>query len=223
MNASFLNLEKECTVARDRAFGKEDVKGEDEANRLRLVDLFNLCDAKIRKYEFQTRSRANWSFVWAVLAMPAGIGLLCWGAIVLFQAAHDAADTHGIISGSIISTVGGAMSAYITKTFLDIHRTSLLQLNHYFKQPVLNSHILSAQRLADHLQDDSLKKQMYQDLIQQVLALIAADQAESEDFVGLGARNRVYKPNVLKGPLDGKPETEKIPKETFQNATNRAA
>jgi hypothetical protein len=32
---------------------------------------------------------------------------------------------------------------------------SLLQLNHYFKQPVINSHILTAQRIADKLEDSA--------------------------------------------------------------------
>jgi hypothetical protein len=168
-------------TAKRRAFGTADQQhGETKPDALQLADLFNLCSAQIKKYEYQTQSRAYWSFICAVVAMSAGIALLCWGAVDLFQGATETARTTGhIVSGSIISTVGGAMSAYITKTFLDVHRTSLLQLNHYFKQPVLNSHILSAQRLADRLEDGAVKKEMYRELIKQVIALIAAEQIES--------------------------------------------
>ena len=45
----------------------------------------------------------------------------------------------------MIAAIGGAISAYITKTFLDVHKVSLQQLNRYFAQPVINDHILMAQ------------------------------------------------------------------------------
>jgi len=205
------DLDEECTKAKERVFR---TTTKDGAETLRLGDLLNFCYAKISKYEFETRARASWSFGLAVVAMLAGFGILCWGAYVLFHAKN-------IIPGSIISAVGGAMSAYIAKTFLDIHRVSLQQLNHYFKQPVLSSHILSAQRLADRLDDDTLKKEMYRNLIDQVIALIPADEAKAEDIADLGSMHRVPKSkmrhHVLKKlPNGGKPESLEVPTGTSE-------
>lgn len=179
--------------AQARAFGTAPQgEGQNKTETLQLPDLFAACSYQIEVYESQTRNRANWSFSFAVVAMLAGILLLCWGAFVLFQVAGGKAiATHHIISGSIISTVGCAMSAYITKTFLDVHRTSLLQLNHYFKQPVLTSHILTAERLANQL-DDKVKEEMYRDLIQEVVSLISAEQAQSAELSSLSG-SRVSK------------------------------
>ena len=71
----------------------------------------------------------------------------------------------------MIAAIGGAISAYITKTFLDVHKVSLQQLNRYFAQPVINDHILMAQRLADALPNDSPKQKAYEGIIASVTAL----------------------------------------------------
>jgi ABC-type multidrug transport system fused ATPase/permease subunit len=114
--------------------------------------LFNLYNKQIEKYQRETQSRASYSFLLAVLSMIAGLGILVWGGWTIVH------DPNLVASGSVIAAIGGAMSAYITKTFLDVHKLSLRQLNHYFKQPVLNSHILTAQRLTDLLEDKDAKK-----------------------------------------------------------------
>jgi hypothetical protein len=114
---------------------------------LQMGSLFNLYNKQIEKYQTQTQSRGGWSFIFAILAMLSGLALVIWGGThIVFNAGWE-----HVAAGSLISTVGGALSAFITKTFLDVHRLSLIQLNNYFSQPVLNSHILTAQRLADLL------------------------------------------------------------------------
>jgi hypothetical protein len=156
---------------------------------LALASLFDVYSKQIDKYQAQTQSRATWSFLCAVVSMIAGIVFLICGGWEIMRLVDKAPDGTGaiqghVLPGSIISVMGGAMTAFITKTFLDIHRTSLVQLNHYFKQPVLSSHILSAQRLADLMAKDNLKERMYEELIRQVIALIAAEQGQSVDLFG---------------------------------------
>jgi hypothetical protein len=156
---------------------------------LALASLFDVYSKQIDKYQAQTQSRATWSFLCAVVSMIAGIVfLICSGWAIMHLGDKDPGGTSAIqqhvLPGSIISVIGGAMTAFITKTFLDIHRTSLVQLNHYFKQPVLSSHMLSAQRLADLLVRRDLRETMYEELIRQVIALIAAEQAQSVDLIG---------------------------------------
>jgi hypothetical protein len=104
--------------------------------------------------------------------MIGGLTVLLIGVWHVFNE-HEPALT---IPTSAVTIVGAAISGFIAKTFLDVHQTSLIQLNHYFKQPVLNSHILTAQRLMELLehgdQQDAIK-----DIIKTVLLLIPAEQA----------------------------------------------
>jgi hypothetical protein len=90
-------------------------------------------------------------------------------------------------AGASISTIGGATGAYITKTFLDIHRLSLSQLNFYFRQPVVNSHVLTAQRLAELLPQGAARQQAYEKILANIVTLIREDSTPG---------------NVWAGPLD---------------------
>jgi hypothetical protein len=75
-------------------------------------------------------------------------------------------------------------------------KLSLNQLNQYFRQPVLNSHVLTAQRLADGISDKTLREAVYQSIIKKVIELISdRDAAEvpslqKEPVVSRGARRK---------------------------------
>ncbi|WP_197477824.1 MULTISPECIES: hypothetical protein [unclassified Marinomonas] len=86
--------------------------------------------------------------------------------------------TDNVAAGAAISAIGGGISAYITKTFLDVHKLSLTQLNKYFKQPVINDNILMAQRLADEVDDIEVRKESYKSIISSITGLIDANNNE---------------------------------------------
>ncbi len=130
--------------------------------------LFNLYSKQIEMYQQETRARASWSFICAIVAMFAGFGFVFWGGSLLLHAG----ETIVLAAGGLLAGVGGAVSAYITSTFLDVHKLSLAQLNHYFQQPVLNDHILMAQRLADESGDPATRLKAYEQTIASVNALI---------------------------------------------------
>lgn len=130
--------------------------------------LFNLYSKQIVKYQQETRSRATWSFVFALISMFAGFGFVIWGGSVLLTAD----DAIVLAAGGLLSTVGGATSGFITKTFLDVHKLSLDQLNRYFQQPVINDHILMAQRLAEDSDDPDTRKKAYERIIESITKLI---------------------------------------------------
>jgi hypothetical protein len=140
--------------------------GRGETLRLGLSQIFR---EQIEVYQNETRARASWSFVIALVAMALGLGFIFWGGNYILTSV----EWQGIAAGSVVATLGGSVSAYITKTFLDVHKISLEQLNRYFRQPVLNEHILNAQRLADELEDTSRNK-AYRDLVNSVITLISS-------------------------------------------------
>lgn len=145
-----------------------------------LGDLSNLYSKQIEKYQTQTQARASYSFIAGIVAMAAGLAVISFGAV---QLVYASAWQHAAAAG-FLTAVGGSVSAYIAKTFLDVHRLSLVQLNHYFSQPVLNSHILTAQRLADQLDDAAAKQRAYDLVIAKVAELITPQPITSTDIFG---------------------------------------
>jgi hypothetical protein len=137
---------------------------------VRLGALLNLYSKQIEKYQQQTQIRASSSFTFAILSMLAGLGFVVWGGYRLMggQGWDSAA------AGTALAAIGGAVSAFITKTFLDVHRLSLSQLNRYFTQPVLNEQLLNAQRLADDLGDEPARRTAYAEIIATILQLVRA-------------------------------------------------
>ena len=141
---------------------------EESQNTIIMGRLFNLYSQQIEKYQQETRSRAGWSFIFAILSMFLGMFFLFWGGSFILS---EAGAGH-VTAGAAISAIGGGVSAYITKTFLDVHKLSLTQLNRYFKQPVINDHILMAQRLAEDVDDEEVRKISYEKIISSITALI---------------------------------------------------
>ena len=139
--------------------------------------LFNLYSKQIVEYQQETRSRATLSFAFALISMFAGFGFVIWGGSVLLQAKEVIV----LAAGGLLSAVGGAMSGFITKTFLDVHKLSLTQLNRYFQQPVINDHILTAQRLADDSDDPETRKKAYDRIIESITKQIDSKGDSSQE------------------------------------------
>jgi len=133
--------------------------------------LFDVYSKRIEKYQTETQARAGWSFIFAIVAMLSGLSFVVWGGMEAVTSNQEAVR----IAGATVSAIGAALSAFITKTFLDVHKLSLSQLNRYFRQPVLNSHVLTAQRLADQLDDPAAKEEAYRAIIQRLALLIRED------------------------------------------------
>ena len=192
VSAELREAEREAFIERPEAFGKKfsdlaksqagiEEKAleinklvEESRSSIRMGPLFNLYSKQIEKYQQQTRNRATWSFALALIAMFAGLGFVFWGGSFLLS---EAGKEH-LAAGASISAIGGGISAFITKTFLDVHKLSLMQLNHYFKQPVINDHILMAQRLADELGDETARKTAYETIINSISRLIDLENTE---------------------------------------------
>jgi hypothetical protein len=139
---------------------------------IQLARLNDLYTSQIERYQTETLARASWSFIWAIAAMISGFGFVIWGGI--FAINNPGIDN--LAPAALVSAVGGAVAAFIAKTFLDVHRLSLSQLNHYFRQPVINTHILSAQRIIEQIHDVARREAAYASLLDKVASLIQ-DQA----------------------------------------------
>jgi len=83
--------------------------------------LFKLYNEQLRIYQIETRGRARLSFTWAVVSMLVGFAVLAVGATLIVIHGKD-----GVLSGSALAAIGGSLSAFITKTLLDVHKVSLV-------------------------------------------------------------------------------------------------
>lgn len=161
---------------------------------LQVGNLFDLYSKQIEKYQTETQARAGWSFIFAIVSMFAGLGfVVLGGAHILTNPGWE-----HVAAATGISGIGGAVGAFITKTFLDVHRLSLSQLNHYFRQPVLNAHVLTAQRIAEQIPDPLSRQKAYQQILTNVVALVRDDQTGPTVWVqpdGLPAKSpALHKP-----------------------------
>ena len=141
---------------------------EESQNAIVMGRLSNLYTQQIEKYQQETRSRAGWSFIFAIISMFLGMVFLFWGGSFILS---EAGAEH-VAAGASISAIGGGISAFITKTFLDVHKLSLTQLNRYFQQPVINDHIMTAQRLAEDVENEDVRTASYEKLISSITAMI---------------------------------------------------
>jgi len=91
-----------------------------------------------------------------------------------------------MIRGVLASSTGNWISLEREKTFLEAHKLSLTQLNHYFKQPVINEHVLMAQRLADEVGDGDIRKQAYTKIINSLTDLVQG-YVEDSNLTGTGS------------------------------------
>ncbi len=164
------DMEKKIEEAEKEAYGFP-VENQDG---IKIEHLFHLYSKQIEKYQQETRTRATLSFIFAILSMCAGMGFMFWGGSFILAEPN----ANHVAAGAAISAIGGGISAYISKTFLDVHKLSLNQLNRYFTQPVINDHIVMAQRLAEDVKDDEVRKKSYEKIVGSITALIDATNAE---------------------------------------------
>ena len=126
---------------------------EESKDILKISNLLNFYNEQIKIYQKKTQNRASWSFTFAIIAMFSGLFFIISGSVMII----NRTSTEEIVALTSLSTFGGAVSGYITKTFLDVHKTSLNQLNRYFKEPLINQYIIKSQLIAEEL-DSSERK-----------------------------------------------------------------
>ena len=92
-------------------------------------------------------------------------------------------NTTAKITTASLTAIAGMLSGYIGKTFLRVYERTQQQLTFFFQQPLINSYVLSAERLIDtHLKKD----QEVSRIIDRILAVLV-QLPESWDWTGKGA------------------------------------
>ena len=110
------------------------------------------------------------------IAMSFGFLILVAGAAVTIVTPDSVAK---IVVG-VLASLGSVLSGYIGRTFLKAQDQAMYQLNYYFRQPLVTSYMLAAERLTLKLSENAQAKQnALKDVIKNLL--IAAGRAEQLD------------------------------------------
>lgn len=147
---------------------KEAYALESAVDRLRdqmsLPSLINLNRIVLDKYHGIATEQAESSFTSSRRAMAGGFAwlLACFAAVLFVPGATDAQ----LFIGSL-AVAGGALSAFLGRTYIHVYERSLVQLNRYFEQPLLNSYLLSAERIIGEMQ--SGKDEAYLSVLHKLL------------------------------------------------------
>ena len=127
-----------------------------------LVDLWPATMKPLDRYHRLVQSQADSSYFMAQLAAGAGFAVLLGAAVVAGTARTGTAS--GVAGG--LGAFGGAIAAYVARTFQRSYEQATTRLLSYFQQPLDLSRLLAAERLLVGLDGDARN--------QAVLAIINA-------------------------------------------------
>jgi Cyanobacterial TRADD-N associated 2-Transmembrane domain len=131
-----------------------------------LGNLIGLNREQLALYHAITTHQARSAARNSQAAMSVGFLILLVGAAVAIQTNDQASK---LVIGALAS-IGSIFSGYIGRTFLIAQQRAMEQLYRYWQQPLATSYLLSAERLAKELTDDTSKDEMLASVIGQALA-----------------------------------------------------
>lgn len=123
-------------------------------DRMTLPGLLELNRLMLSEYHSIATNQAQKSFRSAQRAMLGGFTWL----IVCFTAVILVSSFNGKILAAALAPVGGALAGFLSRTYLFVYERSLVQLNQYYNQPLLNSYYLAAERLTTEMSSDGRDK-----------------------------------------------------------------
>jgi MFS family permease len=154
---------REYQEAVDTAIGEVQGSGD-------LLGLMNANRKQMDAYDSLARSQASFSYRTSQIAMGVGLALIVSGVIIVILA--DKSSTK--YAAAIITAVGGATGAYLSRTFLAVQRDAAVQMNFYFEQPLIQSYLLAAERLLEKVPENR-KSEALETIITAALSRVTLD------------------------------------------------
>ncbi|CAM5704126.1 TRADD-N-associated membrane domain-containing protein [Streptomyces purpurascens] len=139
------------------------------------------------------------------LAIAVGFVVLIVGAVAAIRTSDE---TSKIVIGAL-ALIGSLLSTYISRTFLISEDRAMAQLNYYFRQPLVTSYVLSAERLT-HKLAEARRDDLVTEVVQGVLAA-AHNAYDGESSRGTSRRrfirgHGVHEREAPEGPDGARPQ-----------------
>ncbi|MBN0048455.1 hypothetical protein JS756_31005 [Streptomyces actuosus] len=150
---------------------RAEVKGELEqaAERLRekmeLPSLLEYNRARLNQYHETTTQQARRAFRNSLIAIAVGLAVLALCTLTTVVATGRA---DRVVVGSI-AVLGTVFSGYLGRTYVIVYYRTLSQMNRYFSQPVIEGYLLTAERVAERIQDSGLREENFGKIVDAVL------------------------------------------------------
>ncbi|MGF0320688.1 TRADD-N-associated membrane domain-containing protein [Nocardia fluminea] len=139
-------------VAEERAIEAiGDVKDADDLHGLSVANA-----RQMEAYDKQVRGHGAGAFRASLFAMLGGLAII--GAGFGFALYND--DPATKYAAAIISAAATATGGYIARTFISVQRDTQDQMRYYFQQPLVQSYLLTAERLVTQLPDEQRAEQL---------------------------------------------------------------
>jgi hypothetical protein len=156
---------EEARAARDALLGM----GETELTRL-LTANRELLD----EYQKPVRRQARTSYLAAQIATFVGLGILVAGTTIILALGESSAR----LGVGALAAVGAALSGFIARTFLRVYERAQDQLNFYFREPLVTSYLLTAERIAGKLEGE-LRQQALADMVSEIVRAVRGNLSPS--------------------------------------------
>jgi len=135
-----------------------------------LTRLLSANRALLDEYQRPVRAQARTSYTFGQIAICVGLVVLLAGVAVTL-AADDPSARLGVAG---LTAVGAALSGYIARTFLRVYETAQHQLNYYFREPLVTSYLLAAERLAEKLEGER-RDDAYAEMVGEIVRALGGD------------------------------------------------
>lgn len=184
---SRIRLNRSKTEAYERVATSQEAAlnaaGEQVARKMSLESLHDYNRLLLDDYHNIATDQATASFRSSRRAMLGGfIWLLACFSAAVWQVTAPGSQ---VLLGAL-AAVGGALSGYLSRTYLRVYERTLVQLNQYYRQPLLNSYLLSAERILRDVNEPDLKAAMYGRLLTQIITSAGAlDDLFTTDALGV--------------------------------------
>jgi hypothetical protein len=124
----------------------------------------------LNAYQEPVRARARTSYVFAQIATAVGLIVLLAGAVTMLWV-NDSSVQLGVAG---LTAIGTALSGYIARTFLRVYERAQEQLNFYFREPLVTSYLLTAERLTEKLEGEK-RNQVYAEMVGEIVRALGGD------------------------------------------------
>lgn len=137
-------------------------------DRMSLPGLIELNRLMLTEYHSIATNQAQKSFRSAQRAMLGGFSwlIICFTAVILVSSLE------GKIVSAALAPIGSILAGFLGRTYLLVYERSLVQLNQYYNQPLLNSYYLAAERLTTEMSAPT-KDKLLERIVDQLLASAA--------------------------------------------------
>ncbi|MFF0637720.1 hypothetical protein ACFYTS_35110 [Nocardia sp. NPDC004151] len=112
-----------------------------------LLKLMEVNRRQMEAYDVQARAQGRSSHRSSLFAMMAGLAIVGAGLWITV----NADDTATKYSAAIVAAVGTATGGYIARTFIRVNTAAQQHVRYYFGQPLVQSYLLTAERVAERL------------------------------------------------------------------------